>query len=356
MVAVDLGGTGIRAAQFTVNKGVPVIKKTGYIALPDGAVEGGEVKDTEVVGDALRELWANTKFSSKQVVFGVANSNVVVRVITLDWDVEADFEKALRYQPSVADAITFDLDQANIDYHTLAEYMAPQPDGTEKKVKVILLVAVEKRTVDDFVEAFHYAGLRPVCADLNPFALIRAVDPLDAAGPNGETAEVIIDMGVDVSTVIVHQNGQPRFVRLVTGQAGRQLTKMLAEHFTWSLEDAERTKIELGLTGGVSVDGQQHPAQKVINHVVSAFITEVRQTIDYYLSSTPQVVEISRIALSGGGTHIKGFAERLASEIRVPVAYAQPSTVVKPDGVELPEELAHESQMAVVYGLALGMV
>ena len=357
LVAVDLGGSGIRAAQFTIKKGVPSIKKTGYIALPDGAIEGGEVKDVEAVGDALKALWSQAKFSTKQVVFGVANASVLVRMKTLDWDTDEDFRRALKYQPGVAEDLSFDVDKANLDYHTLDEHMLEAPDGTQKKVKSILLVAAEKTMVDTFVSTLRHAGLRPVAADLTPFALIRSVAPLPPSETPGENVEVIIDMGLDVSTVILHQQGQPRFVRIVTNQAGRHLTTVLSEHFTWSPEDAERTKVELGLKGGVSVDGSQHPAQQVINHIVSAFINEARATIDYFLNNTPQVNEVSRIVLSGGGTRIKGFAERLASELRVPVEYATPSTVVTHGkGIALPDGVDDDSQMAVVYGLASGMV
>lgn len=356
MVAVDLGGSGIRAAQFKMNKGAPVISKVGYIPLPEGAFEGGEVKDAEAVGNTLKELWSKAKFSSKNVVFGIANSNVLVRIKTLDWDVDEDFRKSLKYQPGVAEDLSFDVDKANLDFHTLYEYMQPQPDGTEKKMKSILLVAAEKEMVDQFVDAIRHAGLQPTHADLTPFALIRSVNPVAADASSSETVEVIIDMGLDVTNVILHQNGQPRFVRIVSGQAGRHLTRTLAEQFNWSLEDAERTKVELGLNATVGADGTQHPAQQIINHVISGFITEIRTSIDYFLSSTPQISAVSRVVLTGGGTNIKGLKERIASELRVPVEYGAPmQTVTTANGVTLPEDIS-ESQLSVACGLATGTV
>lgn len=353
LVAVDLGGSGIRAAQFKTSKGTPAFGKVGFIALPAGAIEGGEVKDVEAVGTALKELWAQEKFSSKQVVFGIANAQVLVRVKTLDWDTDDDFRKSLKYQPGVAEDLSFDVDKANLDFHTLYEYMAPMTDGTEKKVKSVLLVAAESDMVDNFVQAIRHAGLRPVRADLTPFALIRSVKPNVVNPDAADTVEVIIDMGLDVTNVILHQNGQPRFVRIVSGQAGRHLTATLAEQFNWSAEDAERSKVELGLTGGVAVDGTTHPAQQVINHVVSAFITEIRTSIDWFLSSTPQIDSVSRVVLTGGGTNIKGLKERISSELRVPVEYGDAT-----DGAgtpALPDDLT-ASQMSVAFGLAMGTV
>lgn len=356
MVALDLGGSGIRAVQFTVGKGAPVVEKVGRIALPDGAIVDGEVKDPEVVGDTLKQLWSQEKFSSKQVVFGVANAQVQVRIKTLDWDIDDDFRKSLKYQPGVAEEMSFDVDKANLDYHTLYEYTTPTPEGEERRMKAILLVAAEQEMVDAFVRAIQHAGLHPVACDLTPFALIRSVKPAETDTPAGESVEVIIDMGLDVTNVILHQNGQPRLVRIVARTAGRHLTKRLAEHFTWSEVDAERAKIDLGLTGGTSADGVQHPAQQVINHVASAFITEIRTTIDYFLSSTPQVSEVSRVVLTGGGSNIKGFKERLASELRVQVEFASPAQVVTVGKkVVLPEGLS-EADLAVALGLATGMV
>lgn len=356
MVAVDLGGSGIRAAQFKTSKGKQTIEKVGFIPLPPGAVEGGEVKDVDVVGAALKELWNTAKFSSKQVVFGVANGNVLVRVKTLEWDNDEDFRKSLKYQPGVAEDLSFDVDKANLDFHTLYEYMATMPDGHDRKMKSVLLVAAEKEMVGRFVDAIRAGGLQPIRADLTPFALIRSVKPDTSDTQASDTVEVIIDMGLDVTNVILHQNGQPRFVRIVSGQAGRHLTQTLAEQFTWSTEDAERTKVELGLSGGLPTDGNQHPAQQIINHVVSAFITEIRTSIDFFLSSTPQISSVSRVVLTGGGTNIKGLKERIASELRVPVEHGN-ATMQGPGAkpVVLPEELT-ESQLSVAYGLAMGTV
>jgi type IV pilus assembly protein PilM len=355
MVAVDLGGSGIRAAQFKVSKGAPVITKVGFVPLGEGAVVGGEVKDVEAVGNALKGLWSAAKFSSKNVTYGVASDTVVVRIKTLDWDVEDDFRKSLKYQPGVAEDLAFDVDQANLDYHTLYEFTQTQADGAEQKMKSILLVAAEKSMVEQSIQAFRFAGLQPVSADLTPLALIRGVHGMGAVDTDPETIEVIIDMGVDLTNVILHQNGQPRFVRIVNGSAGRHLTRTLADAFQWSVEDAERTKIELGLGGGVAADGSQHPAQAVINHVISAFITEVRTSIDYFLSLTPQIHSVSRVVLTGGGTDIKGLKERIASELRVPVESTSPVPALVAKGVEIPEGL-HSSQMSVVFGLATGTV
>ena len=350
MVAIDLGGSILRAAQFTVGKGTPTVGKVAYAPLPTGAVQGGEVKDVEAVTAALKELWAREKFSTKQVVFGLANSNVLVRQLDLDWMAEEDFAKSLKYQ--AADYISFPIEETNLDYHTLNEFPVQDTDGSQRRMKQVLLVAASKETVNQLVPASPGAGVPPATPELVPFALFRAARP---GAATADTAEAVIDLGMDMTNVIIHQGGQPRFVRIVAGQAGRHLTKTLADQFGWSLEDAERTKVQLGLTAVAGPDGQPHPAQHVINHVVSALISEIRTSVDFFLQSTPGISVINRVVLTGGGANIKGLAQRLASELRVPVEPGTPlQSVSTGKGAATPEGIT-ESQLSVAVGLALGV-
>ena len=53
------------------------------VPLPAGAVENGEVREPELVAEALRELWQRGGFKVRQVYLGVGNQRVVVREIAL---------------------------------------------------------------------------------------------------------------------------------------------------------------------------------------------------------------------------------------------------------------------------------
>lgn len=365
VVGLDIGSSGLRAVQFSLGKGAPVLEKVGTILLPRGAVEAGEIKDVAAVTGALKELWANHKFSTKHVHIGVASDNVLVRQMDLDWMEPAEFAKALKYQ--VVDVISMPVEEANLDYHVLGEFDAPDENGTTKRMVRILLVAATIETVDGFVNAVRDAGLLPVKADLVPFALIRASRPGPAV-PN--SAEAVIDIGADVTNVIIHQGGQPRFVRIVTGQGGNAITDALVERFGWTAEDAERTKAELGLStqmqasamsgDNVFADGQpsapaaqEHPAQAVITQVTAAFIGEIRTSLDFFLSSSGDIDTLSRVVLTGGGSLMKGLASRLASELRMPVEYGTPMQGLA-KGKSLTTDDMADQRMAVAVGLALG--
>ena len=82
-IGLDIGTSGVRAAELSFGKGRVTLEKFGQVALPTGAVRDGEVVDPDAVAEALRELWSATRLSTKKVVLGVANGRVIVRQVDL---------------------------------------------------------------------------------------------------------------------------------------------------------------------------------------------------------------------------------------------------------------------------------
>ncbi len=82
VVGLDIGTSGVRAAELSLGKAAATLERFGQVALPPGAVRDGEVVDTDAVAAAIKQLWAQAKFSTKKVVVGVANQKVVVRQAT----------------------------------------------------------------------------------------------------------------------------------------------------------------------------------------------------------------------------------------------------------------------------------
>ena len=341
-VSLDIGSSGLRAAQFSWRGRKCRLDRFAAAPTPEGAVVAGVVADPAALAKGLKELWALGKFSTKRVVFGLANDRILVRQLDLDWMEPADFRKALSY--SVADQIPMSVDEANLDFHILEEIAASAELGLERTLRV-LLVAAGRDMVEGFVTAITEAGLQPVKAELAPFALIRAACP-DGVGParkhadgaaapaEATTAEAIIDIGADTLTVVVHAGGQPRFVRTVGKLGGRYITGELQQKFGWSYEEAEAAKAQYGLprprpagipeprTSGVPEGGLvalEHPAQQAIAERANAVVAEVRTTLNFFLSASTGISGLSRVVLTGGGSSLSGLSERLAEGLKVDV-------------------------------------
>src|SRR6476661_5881146 len=160
VVGLDIGTSGVRAAELTSGKGPMTLERFGQVALPVGAVRDGEVIDVDAVAHAIKQLWVQAKFSSKKVVIGVANQKVVVRQVDLPWMPPDDLKKSLAYQ--VQDFVPMSVDQAVLDFHPLEELTGD--NGT--RILRGLLVAASRDMVNASLKAVQKAGLSPVMVDL----------------------------------------------------------------------------------------------------------------------------------------------------------------------------------------------
>ena len=346
-VGLDIGTSGVRAAELNLGKRPAVLERFGQVALPPGAVRDGEVIDPDTVSRAIKQLWASAKFSTKRVVLGVSNQKVIVRQVDLPWLPEAEMKKSLAFQ--VQDFIPIPVEQAILDFHTLEEFTNEQGG----RMLRVLLVAASRDMVMSAMDAAQRAGLEPVMVDLTPFAMLRALAPVESMGFTAE-AEALVDVGASVTNIIVHQGGVPRFVRILL-MGGNDITDAVAERMGVPVEQAESVKWQTGMSA-TGVPDPANPAARVIDQFAGQFVEEVRGSLDYYLAQ-PQAARLRRVVLSGGGAQLMGMAKRLADSARLPVEPGSPLTSLQLGRLGLsPEQLRYvEPLVAVPVGLAMGV-
>jgi type IV pilus assembly protein PilM len=298
------------------------------------------------VSAALKQLWEQTKFTTKKVVLGVANQKVVVRQVDLPWLPGDELRQSLPFQ--VQDYIPIPVEQAILDYHALEELV----DDSGARILRVLLVAASRDMVNSIVGAVTAAGLKPTAVDLTSFALLRSLVNADELGM-ATSAEALVDIGANVTNIVVHQGGSPRFVRILL-MGGGDVTEALAERAGVPLEHAESLKQSVGM--GIPSQADAHPAARVIESVGGSLVEEIRGSLDYY-SAQPAAVRIGRIILTGGGSRLGGFADRLSASTRLPVELGTALSGMKIGKTGLSsEQLDYITPLASVpVGLALGV-
>ena len=118
-IGLDIGTSSVRAAQVTVSKGNAVLDRFGQVGLPPGAVRDGEVADPEAVAEAIKVLWSRSKFTKKDVVLGISNQKVFVRLVQVPWMSPSELRSSLKFQ--VADLVPMPIDEAVLDFVPLDE-------------------------------------------------------------------------------------------------------------------------------------------------------------------------------------------------------------------------------------------
>ncbi len=343
-IGLDIGTSSVRAAELALRSSGPELVHFGQIALPEGALRDGEVVDGPAVTAAIRELWSGVKFSHKKVTVGVANPRVVVRQVEVPYLKGGELRKALPML--VGDQVPIDIDQAVLDFAALEEIHTS--DGA-RSLSGLLVAGVEEMIVRT-VDAVMAAGLNPTVVDLNSFAVLRAIATTPGLGLNARP-EAVVDIGADLTNIVVHENGIPRFVRILLS-GGRQVSHALVEDLGLTLIDAEQTKREIGLAEG---PGPVAPAARSMSRAALELIEEIRGSLDYY-SATSSNGSVTRVVLSGGGARLRGFPERLSERLRVPVDVGSTLSGLSVGGTGLSAaQLGFVDPIAAVpVGLALG--
>ncbi|MEV7971873.1 type IV pilus assembly protein PilM [Cellulomonas sp. NPDC089187] len=340
VIGLDIGTTAVRAAELEFGGSrsgqSATLVRYGEVPLPTGAVRDGEVVEQQTVGTALRQLWQQQKFSTKDVVVGVGNQRVVVRELELPWAPLTQLKASLPFQ--VQEMLPVSVDDTLLDYLPTDEV-----DGPSGRMVRGLLIAAPRDTVTANLLAVEAAGLRPTMVDLNGFALVRA---LHRAGNTGRIA-AYVEVGARVTTVVVAQGTTPRLVRVLP-MGGQQITDAIARTLAVSQPEAEQAKRELGLEG-------HGPVQSAVTEVTRGLVEAVRNTFVYYQANHPgRGIEV--VVLSGGGAHLPGFGQYISSASRLPAVLGDAlAGITIGKGVPSGRMQGLESLVALPTGLAHGV-
>jgi type IV pilus assembly protein PilM len=331
-IGLDIGSASIRAVETTRVKDAPLVTNFGQVPLPPGAVAAGVIHDDKAVTQALKQLWAVSRFRHRAVVLGVTNPQVVVREMSVAKLPERELRRSLPFQ--VRDMLPLPAERSLLDFYQTGE-------GESEETVRGLLIAAPKEPVVAAVKAIEDAGLRVSRVDLATFALLRAVSELDGK------VEAIVDIGARSTSVVIHRDGDPLIVRTVP-RGGVEITELIASRLGATFEEAESLKCRVGLRA------QEGPeTADVVREAVRPLVGEIRNSFAY-LSAGGRKTPVERLALSGGGALLPGLVEALGIQLDVPAVVPDPTMRLRE-----PKRGRHlfdrfRSSVAVSIGLTLG--
>ncbi|SDS15724.1 type IV pilus assembly protein PilM [Microterricola viridarii] len=341
VVGVDFAAGVVRAVEVGGSSRKPMVERYAEVAVPLGAIVRGEVMEPHTVATALRQLWSNGGFSSKNIAIGIGNHRVLARDLTV---ARASRERIRESLPHlVQDMLPMPVADALLDFYPVAEI-----DGEHGPQVQGLLVAAAKDAVLGNIKAAKLAGLKTVEVDLVPFALSRVY----LRGPDAAGTVALAEIGGSTTTVVIATDGVPQFIRIIpTGSD--QITLELARRLEIDPAQAEQLKRQIGLSA-TAVPPEYQKALEVIYEVAGELLTSLRNTINYFNNTRPDQ-PVRQILLAGGGAALPG-CERAVNEVtRMPVVVVDPLA-----GLEISRKLDENAlrqgrpNVAVALGLTAG--
>ncbi|MBS3957647.1 MAG: type IV pilus assembly protein PilM [Clostridiales bacterium] len=365
-IGLDIGTDRVRAAILKPSGSGITLAGYAHVPMPMGAIVDGEIVDSELVASAIRDLWRQPGIKGKDVIIGVSNQKVVVRLIDLPYMERAELEGAIQYQAQ--DYIPIPIEDAILDFQIIGDYMTP----ADEHMMEVLLVAAQRDMIAASVAAVESAGLRLSAIDVTTFAITRAVlgGGLDVVPDSDEgpgEAVAIIHIGSGLTNIAVVEKGVPRFTR-VSALSGNQFTQAVANVLNLPFSEAEKLKIDAGLPDisgeyieqasghGDEETQRRQVAQDALEREANKFIAEVRRSLDYYLTQTTQVRTIRRILMTGSAAQLANMAAYLEKGLQAEVSLSDPLRFVQVSGSAQQAVMSDRMGAAPAIGLALGGV
>jgi len=334
MFGLDIGSSAVKAIQLrTTDSGGVALSALGIVTLPQDAISDGTVKDAAIVSSAIKEAVEKAGITGTDAAISICGRELIIKKVQIPSVPAKELPDAVQLEAE--HHIPFAIDEVFIDYHVVGEHGGNLD---------LILVAVKKSKVMEYVTVVAEAGFNPVVVDVDSFALSNSFE-VNGGDDGGDDAVALIDIGASFMKTNVMRNGASIFARDIAF-GGNQYTQAIATRLGVDFERAEKAK----LGRDPKVEWQSlSPAVEEISHELSL---EVQRTFDYF-ASTAESERIGKIILSGGCAQVPGLTDYLASNWGIPVELARPfeRITVADDNAE--EVGTAGAALAVAVGLGL---
>jgi len=331
-IGLDIGSGHLKVVQLKDIKDGYELELFDMLPLAPELIVDGSVIDSLRLIDSLKELIKKAKIKTKDAVISIAgHSSVIIKRVSLPEMSEEELSESIKFEAE--QYIPFDIEDVNLDFQILGPKEEPgQMD--------VMLVAVKKDIINEYLSVVKEAGLSAVIVDVNSFALENIYEINYEIEPDKNIA--IVNIGASTINMNILKGGISVFTR--DSAVGSNLhTEALQREFNLTYEIAERLK-----RGEPVENVSPQDAHSVMDSASEEIIGEVNRSLEYFHE------DVNEVILSGGCALITNFPKLLAEKIGIEVKVMEPFKNIKiPKRFDVTyiEEMA--PMAAVAAGLAL---
>lgn len=336
-VGLDIGISQVKVVALSRDKTSVRLLSLGTIPVPQPGIVSDSDADLEAVSMTIRKLLVATKIDEKNIIVALPESKVFTRVIDdLPYLTDQELASAIRYASE--EFIPMPLTEVNLNWQVL---FRSSEEGKGKTL--VFVVASPKKLVLKYINVLAIAGIRPKALETEIIAVTRSLVGNNPFSP----VTLIIQLGAQTSDFATVSKGLIWLTRSIS-TGGMALTRTLAQHFNFELNQAEEYKKVYGLLE----DQLEGKVFEVLRPVVNIIAEESKRVIQAFEQKYPQN-SIKRVVLSGGGAKMPGLVAYLASSLGLEVQEADPWLFIAKEK-KLSGKLSSDAPLySVAVGLAL---
>jgi type IV pilus assembly protein PilM len=347
-IGLDIGHDSVKLLQLEVADGAVSVTAAAKQALPEEARQGRELQ-LPLAMDAIRQLLRNHPFAGRQVIAALPREMVQIKNLRLPLMPTAEVESAVQFE--ARNIFPFDTDQATVRHLVAGEVR----QGNDTRLEVIALAA-RNDEIDTYVEQLHRCGCEVTSLDFEPSAIYRTVERYIRRREDENEINVLVDIGVRTTQVIIGRGREISFVKQIDVGSGHlhddvsaKLGITIDEVRTLRRRMIEGAAAEAAKSGGESVRQAIHDA---IRARLEELAREISLCLRYY-SVTFRGQRPTRLRLLGGEAGDAQLLSILSAALPIQVEAARPLYSVNTSRMKQLDRRGHLGEWAVAFGLGL---
>src|SRR5215213_10997727 len=268
VVGLDIGSSMVKAVELKANGKAFRVTAFGSEPVPADSIVDGAIIDGGAVADAIRRVFENKAFKTKEVCASLSGNTVIVKKITLPVMTEAELAESIYWEAE--QYIPFDIQDVNLDYQILDAGTGPDSKGTMD----VLLVAAKKEKIADYTGVISQAGRVPIIVDVDAFALQNAYEANYGLQP--DAVVVLLNAGASAININILTGDQSTFTRDIS-IGGNSYTEAVQKELNLPFDSAEQLK------RGLPVEGvNPEDVAPVLHAMTETVLLEIQKTFDFF--------------------------------------------------------------------------
>ena len=295
-ISIDIGSSSVKVISIDTGAHRPKLLGAGVAPTPAGAVTNNTISRPEQIAGVIRSIMSSHDIIGSKATFSLPGSAVFTKKITIGYQPLKDLSANISFEAS--NYIPHSIDAVHLDYQVL--------HAQGKSTMDVLLVAVKNEVLRGYLASVEQAGLEPVIADVDYFAVENM---FELNYPEEKTKTLaLINIGARHSTVSIVQGGKSLFTGDV-GVGGRLYTDALCETLGMQPAQAEQAK------AGVNVAGfDESIVHETRDRTTEHLASELHRQLGFFWNAAATDKAIEGIFVCGGGAQVPGLVEEVSAK------------------------------------------
>jgi type IV pilus assembly protein PilM len=340
LIGLDIGLSSIKTSYVESDgRGNFILTKYSSIELPEASIVEDEIQKEEEVVEALMECVSSLKLSTNLVNLGMSGPNTIARKIQLAGGTKDEIADQVEWEAE--QYLPFPIEECSMAFHTLGDNEGGGVD--------VLVCAARADILLNYKDLIEAANMRISIVDLNLTAITNVFelvmgDKLD----DPEPSYMILDFGAQKTECIIYKKRKIQFTKEMS-IGGVMITEEIQRQLGVNYDEAEDLK-----TTGDENGNLPEEILEIIDDVAESFFSEIKKTIDFYVSSTSDESLIG-CYITGGGAMLPGLLEGLEALLGVDVSIMNPFEAFEYNEKNIPKAMINSIAYRGVVSLGLGM-